>query len=69
MCQIMHKKCPPQKAGKQVIDIEDIVPTNVQPHTNKSGIVKYDANAISKLMDKKKIAKSQSLFVLDVINV
>ena len=50
------KKCPPQKTGKQVIDIEDIGEQNKQ-QTNKSNLVKTDVNYISKLTDKKKIAK------------
>jgi ATP-binding cassette, sub-family E, member 1 len=44
------KKCPPQKMGKQVIDIEDIRTSNIQTQSTN------DIN-ISKLTDKKKIAK------------
>jgi len=51
------KKCPPQKSGKQVIDIEDIVPSHAQQPTNKSDLVRSEPNPIAKLTDKKKIAK------------
>ena len=52
------KKCPPQKMGKQVIDIEDIGTSNIQTQTNKSDMVRTTNNInISKLTDKKKIAK------------
>lgn len=53
------KKCPPQKTGKQVIDIEDIVDQNNQKNqqTNKSDLVKTNVDYITKLTDKKKIAK------------
>jgi len=44
------KKCPPQKMGKQVIDIEDIVAPNIQAQSTNN-------INISKLTDKKKIAK------------
>lgn len=52
------KICPPQKMGKQVIDIEDIGTSNIQTHTNKSNMVrgKNDTD-VNKLTDKKKIAK------------
>lgn len=44
------KKCPPQKTGKIVIDIEDIIPSNSSANT-------INNDTISKLTDKKKIAK------------
>lgn len=56
------KICPPQKTGKQVIDIEDIGQNaqinklNKSDNSNKSDMVKTNLS-ISKLTDKKKIAK------------
>ena len=50
------KKCPPQKSGKQVIEIEDIVKPNNLKSVNKSDMVKTDIDVL-KLTDKKKIAK------------
>lgn len=52
------KKCPPQKMGKQVIDIEDIASLNIQTQTNKSDMVRTtNDNNSSKLTDKKKLLK------------
>lgn len=52
------KYCPPQRSGKLVIEIEDIgknltIPTNA----NKSDAVKTSGLNVSKITDKKKIAK------------
>lgn len=51
------KKCPPQKAGKQVIDIEDIKAPIAQTQLNKSNFVRSNNDDLTKLTDKKKIAK------------
>lgn len=52
------KICPPQKTGKQVIDIEDIGIPNIKSKTNKSDMVRSKNDTdINKLTDKKKIAK------------
>lgn len=57
------KICPPQKTGKQVIeivDIEDIggkVQSIKDSQLNKSEMVRINPNSIAKLTDKRKIAK------------
>lgn len=53
------KSCPPQKSGKQVIDIVDIedISSKIQSQSNKSDMVRIDSKQIDKLKDKKKIAK------------
>ena len=49
------KGCPPQRAGKQVIEIEDIG-KNLPIQTNKSDFVRTNINSTN-LTDKRKIAK------------
>lgn len=52
------KKCPPQKSGKIVIDIEDIVSKTPTFSANKSNLVRSNIpENLIKLTDKKKIAK------------
>ncbi len=50
------KYCPPQKSGKHVIDIEDIM-TNIPTQSNKSDMVRSKISNLDRLTDKKKIAK------------
>ena len=53
------KSCPPQKSGKQVIEITDIedMGSKINLQQNKSDMVRVDMSKINKLTDKKKIAK------------
>jgi ATP-binding cassette subfamily E protein 1 len=51
------KSCPPQKSGKQVIEIIDIENIVLNSNQNKSDIVRVDISKFNKLTDKKKIAK------------
>ena len=53
------KSCPPQKSGKQVIEIVDIedMGAKIPIQTNKSDMIRTDIKQINKLTDKRKIAK------------
>ncbi len=52
------KSCPPQKSGKQVIEIEDLGKNLIiDSQANKSDMIRQKTQADNKLTDKKQIAK------------